>query len=108
MLVRFETRAYSILMLGDPAVHLLKLMGKSGDVPGAMKGHEVPEALERLKSGLVEVEDEDEDGEETATTGVDGDREPPVGLALRAFPLVELLTHASSNCHDVIWHEATH
>lgn len=104
MLVRFETKAYSILMLGDPAVHLLKLMGKSGDVPGAMKGHEVSDALERLRSHL----DDDETAEPASVTDADEEREPSVALAVRAFPLVELLTHASSNRHDVIWHEATH
>jgi hypothetical protein len=100
MLVTFRTEAYAdILMFGDIAVQLLKLMGHSGTVPGALVAEDVPAALERLRTAIAvhqatvpkaaeEVEDDDVD-------------ESPVDLAQRAFPLIELLA-AAAKC-DVLW-----
>ena len=56
MLVTFRTKAYAdITMFGDVAVRLLKLMGHSGTVPGAMLAEDIAVALERLK-GAVEAD----------------------------------------------------
>ena len=45
MLVTFKTEAYaSITMFGDVAVALIKLMGHSGTVPGAVLAEDVPAA----------------------------------------------------------------
>jgi hypothetical protein len=102
MLVTFRTEAYAdILMFGDIAVQLLKLMGHSGAVPGALVAEDVPAALERLRTAIAvhqatvpkaaeEVEDDDVD-------------ESPVDLAQRAFPLIELLAAAAAAKCDVLW-----
>lgn len=43
MLVTFTTSAYAdITMFGDVAVHLLKLMGHSATMPGALLAEDIP------------------------------------------------------------------
>ncbi len=53
MLVTFTTKAYAdITMFGDVAVSLLKMMGHSGTVPGAILAADVPAALGRLTAAI--------------------------------------------------------
>jgi hypothetical protein len=102
MLVTFRTKVHAdILMFGDIAVQLLKLMGHSGTVPGALLADEVPAALDRLrnavaacKAAVPKASDSDEDDEAN---------ERPVDLAHRAFPLIELLAAAAAAKCDVMW-----
>ncbi|MFY9974144.1 MAG: DUF1840 domain-containing protein, partial [Chromatiaceae bacterium] len=55
MLVTFKTEAYAnITMFGEVAVTLLKLMGHSGTIPGALLAEDVPTALARLKAAVAE------------------------------------------------------
>jgi Domain of unknown function (DUF1840) len=49
MLVTFTTKAYvDIPMFGDIALAMLKMMGYSATVPGAILAEDVPVALNRL------------------------------------------------------------
>ena len=102
MLVTFRTEAYAdILMFGDIAVPLLKLMGHSGTVPGALVAEDVPAALERLRTAIAAhqatVPKAAEDVEDDAAD------ESPVDLAQRACPLIELLEAAAAAHCDVLW-----
>ncbi len=100
MLVTFKTKRYSnITMFGDVATRLLKLMGHSGTVPGAITAEDVPAALARLRAGI------EEHGGEVASAPPrdEDDRQPTVHLAQRALPLIELLESAVSNEADVMW-----
>ncbi len=55
MLVTFQTKAYApITMFGDVAVTLIKLMGHSGTVPGAILAEDIPAALARLRAAVAE------------------------------------------------------
>lgn len=102
MLVTFTTDAYAdITMFGNDALAMLKMMGHSATVPGAILAADVPEALGRLTAALetqkeapptVENEDEDEDTDE-----------PVVSMANRALPLIELLTAAAKADCNVMW-----
>lgn len=100
MLVTFSCSAYAdIMMFGDVAVHLLKLMGHSGAVPGAILAEDVQAALERLEAAIQleqqsPVADEPGDGEEG---------EPVISLSHRAFPLIELLEAAIKTKSNVMW-----
>ncbi|HET7596685.1 MAG TPA: DUF1840 domain-containing protein [Burkholderiales bacterium] len=96
MLVRFRSDAGDMLMFGDVAVTLLKMMGQTGDVPGAILAPDIPAALERLQ-GAVGAQP---DGPRERAAG---EREPPVTLRQRAFPLIELLQRAIRKNADVIW-----
>lgn len=98
MLVTFTTDAYAdITMFGDVALGLLKMMGHSKTVPGAILAADVPMALSRLKAAInaenssppVEKEDEDE--------------QPMVSMADRALPLINLLTAAAEAKCNVMW-----
>jgi hypothetical protein len=103
MLVTFKSDAYAdITMFGDVAVTLLKLMGHSGTVPGALLAEDVPAALENLKKAI-------EGGAGAAPTGTSPDpggndpEEPVVSLGNRAVPLIELLeASVAANC-NVMW-----
>jgi hypothetical protein len=100
MLARFNSDAGLIIMFGDVAVTLLKMMGQSGVIPGAIRPEDIPAALERLKQALAVH------GAEPAAAGDrDPENEPPVTLRQRAFPLIELLARAARReCH-VVWEE---
>ena len=53
MLVTFSTSAYAdTIMFGDIARGLLKMMGHSGSVPGAILAADIPIALCRLKAAI--------------------------------------------------------
>jgi hypothetical protein len=106
MLVTFRTKAYAdITMFGDVAVTLIKLMGHSGAVPGALMPEDIPMALARLKAAVEEHADEPLDPEPTSPTAgrQDGKEGPYVSLAHRALPLIELLTAAAADKAYVMW-----
>lgn len=97
MLVTFTTKAYAnITMFGDVAVTLLKMMGHSGTVPGAILAADVPAALSRLTAAIDKTRTE---------TSIDDDEEEdtPVSLTTRALPLVDLLTAVAQQNSDVMW-----
>jgi hypothetical protein len=53
MLVQFSSpKTESIIMFGDVAVQLIRMLGGSGNIPGAMAAKDVPGALERLNREL--------------------------------------------------------
>ena len=100
MLVTFRANAWAnITMFGDVAVTLLKMMGHSGTVPSALLARDVPAALTRLKQQLASRATEDDAG----TPSSEADAEEPVGLALRAHPLIEMLSAAAEQEADVMW-----
>lgn len=112
MLVIFRSTATeSITMFHDVAVQLLKLMGATGRVPGALSPDDVGPALQRLETATEQIragthltaarpadnedsKNEDEDDEE---------REPPVDLATRAVPLLSILKRAAAAHAEIMW-----
>lgn len=103
MLVTFETKAHAnITMFGEVAVTLLKLMGHSGSVPGALLAEDVPAALERLRRAVAESPDAPLDPSTGAGAKDDGE-ERHVSLSLRALPLIELLSDAAAARENVMW-----
>ncbi len=97
MLITFTTDAYAdITLFGDVALAMLKMMGHSATVPGAILAEDVPAALSRLIAAIEAekasppVEDEDAD-------------EPVVSMANRALPLIELLAAAAKAKSNVMW-----
>ena len=98
MLVRFDSKSGTITMFGDVAVKLLRMMGQSGALPGAILARDIPAAAQRLRGA---VSGEPPAGPKDAKD----DGEPKVGMQQRAFPLIELLERAAKNGNDVIWEE---
>ena len=98
MLITFSTPVYAdITMFGDVAIRLLKLMGHSGTVPGALLAEDVQSALERLQAGVKAASPASEESAE------DEDGEPAVSLPHRAMPLIELLGAAAKANRNVMW-----
>jgi hypothetical protein len=104
MIVKFTTRAGALTMHGDAAVALLRAMGHSGTVPGAILAADLPAALVSLRRALESqsqsvpvapdaVADDDEQEE----------REPPVTLAMRAVPLIDMIETAIARGSDLMW-----
>jgi hypothetical protein len=102
MLIHFQTKAFAtITMFGDVAITLIKLMGHSGTVPGALLADDVPAALERLKAAVAEHPNDPLDP--AASEANRGDESQRVSLAHRALPLIELLTAAARDGENVMW-----
>lgn len=100
MLVTFSCPVYAdITMFGDVALQLLKLMGHSDTVPGAILAEDVPAALARLVAA-VEADKQPPEREEPAENE---DSEPAVSLVHRALPLIELLKAAAKAQCYVMW-----
>lgn len=94
MLVTFSTDAYAdTIMFGDVALAMLKMMGHSATVPGAILAADVPEALRRLKTA-IDVK------KALPAKGVDWSG---VSLAHRAMPLIDLLAAAAKAEVEVMW-----
>lgn len=102
MLVTFKSDAYAdIMMFGDAAHRLLKMMGHSGTVPSAILAEDVPAALERLKRAIEEGKSRSQESD-PQTEGNDPD-DQIISLTYRAIPLIELLTAAAKKHCDVMW-----
>ena len=99
MRVRFDSKAGTLTTFGDVAVRLLRLMGQSGTVPGAILAQDIPAAVARLRHALGE---EPQQAQPQARAD---DNDPPVNLSQRAFPVIELLERAAKIGADVIWEE---
>lgn len=98
MLVKFDSPVGTITMFGDAAVQLLQMMGHSGTIPSALLAADIPAAVERLERGLTHLPPPRAPAE-----GEESDQPAPVGLRLRAFPLIELLKRAAAKRVDVVW-----
>lgn len=87
-------------MFGDAAEALLKLMGQSGNIPGAIMGADVADAMANLKRELA-----DQPAQESAASDstADDDESNRVALATRAVPLMELLEAAAASKANVMW-----
>jgi len=97
MLVTFTTNAYAdITMFGDVALAMLKMMGHSATVPGAILAADVPVALSRLTATI--------DAEKTLPPVDDKNPEDPaVSMIHRAMPLIDLLAASAKAESNVMW-----
>ncbi len=97
MLVTFTTDAYAdITMFGHVALAMLKMMGHSTTVPGAILAADVPAALSSLTTAI--------DAGQAAPPIQDRDAdEPKVSMAHRALPLIGLLAAAAKAESNVMW-----
>jgi len=97
MLVTFTTDAFAdITLFGDVALALLKMMGHSATVPGAILADDVPAALRQLTAAIA--------ADKTPPPVADKDAdEPAVSMANRARPLMDLLAAAAKAKSNVMW-----
>ena len=101
MLVQFHSAVGGFTMFESVAVKLIRMTGHSGTVPGAIAAEEMGASLARLQGALARVSDEQaprsDDGD------ADADAEPPVSLAQRAFPLIDLMQRAIAEDSGLSW-----
>jgi len=99
MLIKFDSEVGSFTMDGAIAVQLIRAMGHSGTVPGAILPADIPGALARLQ-GVV---DKSPTGGKAPAAKSADESEVQVSLRQRAFPLIELLTLAAARGKEVLW-----
>lgn len=93
----FRTDAHGdVLMFGDIAVALLKMIGHTGTVPSAIQAADIPAAVARLRQALAAAPPQ-------VREDADDAQDDTVSLAHRAVPLIELLTAAARAGQDVMW-----
>lgn len=116
MLVTFKTSAYAdITLFGTVATALLKMMGLSGAVPGALMATDIRPALDTLAVALAEsdqqksgdigdsVVEADIDESPADEESRDDEESTTVALATRAVPLIKLFEAAAAANENVIW-----
>jgi hypothetical protein len=99
MLIKFYSKVGSFTMFGDIAKQLLKMMGHSGAVPGAVRAADLADARQRLESAVAAAGSAPSESE----ADEDDDEKPPVTLRQRAYPLIDLLKRAQEEDCDVLW-----
>ena len=93
-MIKFQTKDHAdVVMFEQVAVSLIKKMGFSGQVPSAIEGEQIDQALQNLKQAASRP---------SAQSGDDWEADS-VSLAHRAKPLIDLLTAAKSGDSHVIW-----
>lgn len=106
MLVRFKSEVGGFVMFGDVAVKLLRMTGHSGTVPGAIGADDMAQALERLEQQVRAHEDKNGEGRADESNANDDEQaEPPVALAQRAFPMLDLMRRAAAEPCAIQWLE---
>ena len=108
MLVRFKSEVGGFVMFGDVALKLLRMSGHSGTVPGAIDAEDMAQALARVEAQvLAQTPPEDDPGDGSGPRNDDdgGDAKPPVSLAQRAFPMIELMRRAIDEQCAIQWLE---
>ena len=104
MLVRFSSiKTESIIMFGDAAVQLIKLIGASGAIPGAIRAEDIPQALIRLRHELAARAPHRSTTPNAADTAHEENAASTVDLATRAVPLIDILQRALAGNAPVMW-----
>lgn len=99
MIIKFTSEnSGEFVMLSHVAEPLLKMMGASGNLKGAVSGDELRASLDRLETALRHHTEPGKTQEEE-----DEDKELPVALGTRAVPLVQMLKTACESDSYVMW-----
>ena len=111
MLVRFNSSASGeMLMLVDSARSLLEIIGKERTARGVITVDQLPEALERLRRAVAEEKAGQREAGvvDNGYPDIDDETsvEPPVGLARRAHPFIEMLEWTLRDEGFVLWEAA--
>ena len=112
MLYTFKSDAAApVIMFADVAKKLIAILGKDPeDVKGIVTVEQLPGAIERLRTAIDEDkarqaahdEETEEEKEAAAAAGKTG-MGAPVGLAQRAWPLLDMLQSSQKDGVPVVW-----
>ena len=112
MIVTFQSPASGdVIMFGDVAQRMMKLMGKDVTDKGIVTVEQLPDAIARLKAAIEEDKQQragmrEEDLPQTEPAGNRGNANssrPFVSLTQRAVPLLELLEWSLKKKKPVVW-----
>jgi hypothetical protein len=108
MLVKFNSSVSGeMIMLADAAKRLLEIIGKERSARGVITTEQLPDALKRLRSAVAEEKAGKREAGEVDNGYPDIDdetaTEPPVGLARRAYPFIEMLDWTLREKGFVLW-----
>jgi hypothetical protein len=111
VIVTFQSPASGdVIMFGDVAQRMMKLMGKDVTDKGIVTVEQLPDAIARLKAAIEEdkrqragVQDEDLPQTEPDRGGHAQSSRPFVTLTQRAVPLLELLEWSLKKKKPVVW-----
>ena len=109
VIVKFSSRFGQLTMHGEAAVALLRGMGHTGTVPGAILAADLPAALSRLERALESMGDSNPVPVPPPASPDDEDereREPVITLRKRAVPFLDLLRTAIARDSDLMWERA--
>ncbi len=86
---------------------VLRAAGKTPSPKGIITVAEMPGALAQLKAAIAQAKlhaAQDKPTENEANSDAEGEQEPPpIGLATRALPFVEMLERAHAGGKDITW-----
>ncbi len=103
MLIKFKSIAHGdVIMFGDVALQLIKLMGRRETVPSAINPEDIPAALKSLQQGIAT---DDDAKVEVGSQSVEDEELEHVSMQNRALPLIELLSAAKEADVPVMWEE---
>ena len=100
MLVRFDSKVGTFSMFEKDARNMIKLMGHSDTVPGAILDTDIEKTLQIFQTGLSEAAKQEN---QHLTPKKDDDEEEPVSVNRRAYPLLELLKKAAKQKETLMW-----
>lgn len=113
MLITFKSKASAdVIMFGEQGRKLIEILGK--DAASAAKGivtvEQLPAAIARLRAAIAEDKAQQQVARDTEAS-IDADDEAPeqrgmaapVGLAQRAWPMLEMLETAQRENVPVVW-----
>jgi hypothetical protein len=108
MIVTFQSKASGdVIMFGDVAHHMMRLMDKDASPQGIITVEQLPDAIARLRAAVLA----DKEAYRQRTT-VDDDLQalpaaeaapPAISLTQRALPLLELLDRSLRKRVPVVW-----
>ena len=109
MLVTFTSNTSGeIIMFAETARRLLDIIGKTCSALGVITEEQLPEAIEKLQRAvLAEKNEVSEESQRLNKAGDDEDpKTPGIGLAQRAYPLIELMERIRVIGGFVMWRAA--
>lgn len=104
MIITFKSKASGdVIMFGDVATQMLRIMGKREDVPGIVTVEQLPDAVARLKAAVAAERADVGGGTATAAEEDEAAARERVTLSQRAVPLIDLLERSLKERTPVLW-----
>jgi hypothetical protein len=88
-----------LIMMGPIGDRLLHIVGKEPAPQGIIEAAAMPAAIAAIEAAVAADRREHVDDDEAAENA----KEPRIGLAQRAWPLLEMMKRALADKNDIVW-----